>query len=229
MRKMVFAEALLPEGWRRDVRVEIDAEGRIAAVTPDAEPGRLVALPGLPNLHSHAFQRGMAGLTEHAGDSEDSFWTWRELMYRFLAHLTPDDVEAIATLAYAEIDMATGQCMLVQAGHPHPLILRKDGQIEMVGNGGLPIGLIEGASYQRITFRLAPGDRLILASDGFTECPDPAQQELGDEGLANILATHAPLSSPQLLEAMIWALSRHAGTPDFPDDVSSLIFDYRGA
>ncbi|MBR0670406.1 formimidoylglutamate deiminase [Neoroseomonas soli] len=103
MRKMVFAEALLPEGWRRNVRVEIDAEGRIGAVVPDAEPGRLVAIPGLPNLHSHAFQRGMAGLTEHAGDSEDSFWTWRELMYRFLAHLTPEDVEAIAILAYAEM------------------------------------------------------------------------------------------------------------------------------
>ena len=103
MRKLVFSEALLPEGWRRNVRVEIDAEGRIAAVTPDAEAGRLIAVPGLPNLHSHAFQRGMAGLTEHAGDSEDSFWTWRALMYRFLAHLTPDDVEAIATLAYAEM------------------------------------------------------------------------------------------------------------------------------
>ncbi|MBR0648883.1 formimidoylglutamate deiminase [Roseomonas terrae] len=103
MRKLVFSEALLPDGWRRDVRIEIQADGRIASVTPDAEPGRLVALPGLPNLHSHAFQRGMAGLTEHAGDSEDSFWTWRELMYRFLAHLTPDDVEAIATLAYAEM------------------------------------------------------------------------------------------------------------------------------
>ncbi len=103
MRKMVFAEALLPEGWRRDVRVEINEEGRIATVTPQAEPGRLVAIPGLPNLHSHAFQRGMAGLTEHAGDSEDSFWTWRELMYRFLAHLTPEDIEAIATLAYAEM------------------------------------------------------------------------------------------------------------------------------
>lgn len=103
MRKLVFSEALLPEGWRRNVRVEIDGEGRIAAVTPDAEAGRLIAVPGLPNLHSHAFQRGMAGLTEHAGDSEDSFWTWRALMYRFLAHLTPDDVEAIATLAYAEM------------------------------------------------------------------------------------------------------------------------------
>ncbi len=103
MRSMVFAEALLPDGWRRDVRVELDADGRIATVTPDAAPGRLIALPGLPNLHSHAFQRGMAGLTEHAGAGDDSFWTWRELMYRFLAHLTPEDVEAIATLAYAEM------------------------------------------------------------------------------------------------------------------------------
>ncbi|NMJ40710.1 formimidoylglutamate deiminase [Roseomonas sp. JC162] len=103
MRSMVFAEALLPEGWRRDVHVEVDADGRIATVTPDAAPGRLVALPGMPDLHSHAFQRGMAGLTEHAGASDDSFWTWRELMYRFLAHLTPEDVEAIATLAYAEM------------------------------------------------------------------------------------------------------------------------------
>ncbi|GGJ33738.1 formimidoylglutamate deiminase [Neoroseomonas lacus] len=103
MRSMVFAEALLPEGWRHDVRIDVDALGRIASVTPDAAPGRLIALPGLPNLHSHAFQRGMAGLTEHAGDSDDSFWTWRELMYRFLAHLTPEDVEAIATLAYAEM------------------------------------------------------------------------------------------------------------------------------
>ncbi|MEO3473650.1 formimidoylglutamate deiminase [Roseomonas sp. CAU 1739] len=103
MRKLVFSEALLPDGWQRNVCVEIDVEGRIATVTPDAEPGHLIAVPGLPNLHSHAFQRGMAGLTEHAGDSEDSFWTWRALMYRFLAHLTPDDVEAIATLAYAEM------------------------------------------------------------------------------------------------------------------------------
>ena len=100
MRKMVFAEALTPAGWQRDVELALDPAGRIAAVTPGIPGGRLVALPGLPNLHSHAFQRGMAGLTEHAGDSEDSFWTWRALMYRCLAHLTPDDVEAIATLAF---------------------------------------------------------------------------------------------------------------------------------
>ena len=60
-------------------------------------------LPGLPNLHSHAFQRGMAGLTEIGGGDGDSFWSWRELMYRFLAHLRPDAVQAIAAQAYMEM------------------------------------------------------------------------------------------------------------------------------
>jgi len=103
MREMVFAEALLPRGWVRDVAIQVDGDGRIASITPGEAGGTLIAVPGLANLHSHAFQRGLAGLTEHAGDAEDSFWTWRELMYRFLAHLTPEDVEAIATLAYAEM------------------------------------------------------------------------------------------------------------------------------
>ncbi len=157
-------------------------------------------------------------------------WPPEMVAYRLNRMMIEDlQVEQYFTLAYAEIDMATGQCMMVQAGHPHPLVMRKDGTVEMVGDGGLPIGLIEGASYQRITFRLAPGDRLILVSDGFTECPDPAQEELGTEGLAKILAAHAALASPQLLEAMIWALSDHAETSDFPDDVSALIFDYRGS
>jgi len=103
MRKMVFAQALLPDGWARDVAVEWAEDGRIIRVAAGEAGGTLIAVAGLANLHSHAFQRGMAGLTEHAGEAEDSFWTWRELMYRFLAHLTPEDVEAIATLAYAEM------------------------------------------------------------------------------------------------------------------------------
>jgi formimidoylglutamate deiminase len=103
MRKMVFAQALLPGGWARDVAVEWDGDGRVTRIAEGIAGGTFAALPGMPNLHSHAFQRGMAGLTEHAGEAEDSFWTWRELMYRFLAQLTPDDVEAITTLAYAEM------------------------------------------------------------------------------------------------------------------------------
>jgi formimidoylglutamate deiminase len=99
--------ALLPEGWRRDVAVTVE-DGTITAVEVGADPAgaeRLagIAIPGLPNLHSHAFQRGMAGLAERRGSSPDSFWTWREVMYRFLDRLTPDDVEAIAGLAYVEM------------------------------------------------------------------------------------------------------------------------------
>ena len=102
-----FAEALMPHGWAHDVRIEI-ADGcftRIetgAAAQPGDERHRVV-LPGQPNLHSHAFQRGMAGLTERRGASSDSFWTWREAMYRFVDRIGPDDLLAIAAMAYAEM------------------------------------------------------------------------------------------------------------------------------
>jgi formiminoglutamate deiminase len=104
---LFFAELLLPDGWARDARVEIDA-GAVTRITPGAAPGpgdarHAVGLPGLPNLHSHAFQRGMAALAEVRGETADSFWSWREVMYRFLGILAPDDVEAIAALAYAEM------------------------------------------------------------------------------------------------------------------------------
>jgi len=101
-----FATALLPDGWARDVRITVQG-GLIAAVdvgvAPGADARHAVALPGLSNLHSHAFQRGMAGLAEVRGTSDDSFWTWREIMYRFVDRLTPDDLAAIAALAYAEM------------------------------------------------------------------------------------------------------------------------------
>ena len=107
MPSLFLDHALLPLGWSANVRMDIES-GRIAAVTADAHadgaqhcPG--VALPGLPNLHSHTFQRGMAGFAERRGDSEDNFWTWRQVMYHFLGLLTPDDIEAIAAFAFVEM------------------------------------------------------------------------------------------------------------------------------
>lgn len=103
-----FESALLPSGWRCNVRIETTG-GVIAGVAADATPGptdrrEAVVIPGLPNVHSHAFQRAMAGLSEHRSPSgRDDFWSWRELMYRFLTRLDPDDVEAIAAYAYAEM------------------------------------------------------------------------------------------------------------------------------
>jgi formiminoglutamate deiminase len=108
VRRLFFDSALLADGWRSDVAVAIDGR-TIAAIAagspppPDAERIAGIAIPGLPNVHSHAFQRAMAGLAERQGPSGDSFWTWREVMYRFLAEMTPDDIEAGAALAYAEM------------------------------------------------------------------------------------------------------------------------------
>ncbi len=108
MRAYLLEKALLPSGWADNVLVEVDDSGNIASVGPGeitagAEKVAGIALPGLPNLHCHAFQKGMAGLAERRGPANDSFWTWREVMYRFLAALTPDDVEAIAAFAYVEM------------------------------------------------------------------------------------------------------------------------------
>jgi formimidoylglutamate deiminase len=99
---------LLSRGFATDVLFEVDAGGWITAVmdadgSGKATPLRGVAVPGMPNLHSHAFQRAMAGLTERAGPAGDNFWSWRETMYRFLAQLAPEDVEAIAAQLYVEL------------------------------------------------------------------------------------------------------------------------------
>ncbi len=107
MPSVFLSEALLPEGWAKDVRLTIEG-GLIAAVQRAATPAageerHAIGVPGLPNLHSHAFQRGMAGLSEVRGPASDSFWTWREVMYRFLGAMTPDDVEAVTAQAYVEM------------------------------------------------------------------------------------------------------------------------------
>ena len=137
-------------------------------------------------------------------------------------------VDQYFTMVYAEVALDTGRVKLVQAGHPHPVILRADGTQEILGDGGLPIGLIEGATYDRSTAQLFPGDRMMLVSDGITECPDPQGVELGQAGLLAILARSRALTSSDLLEALVWDLNAHSGMTIFPDDVSAILFDYLG-
>lgn len=107
MSKLWFKSALLPEGWAAGVRLTV-ADGNIERIEADTAPGEAderhaIGVPGLPNVHSHAFQRGLAGLTERRGRTDDSFWTWRELMYQFVERLDPEGIEAIAALAYGEM------------------------------------------------------------------------------------------------------------------------------
>jgi formimidoylglutamate deiminase len=107
MSTLHFGSALLPSGWADDVQVML-ADGAITKVTtgvapsPDDERHKL-AIPGIASLHSHAFQRGMAGLAEARGNSVDTFWTWRETMYRCALEMSPEDTEAVATLLYVEM------------------------------------------------------------------------------------------------------------------------------
>ncbi|MFJ9992363.1 formimidoylglutamate deiminase [Pseudomonas putida] len=104
-----FAErALLPSGWASNVRLEVSADGRLEKidVNASAEGAERLAgplLPGMPNLHSHAFQRAMAGLAEVVGNPNDSFWTWRDLMYRLVGLITPEQLQVIARQLYIEM------------------------------------------------------------------------------------------------------------------------------
>ena len=114
---MLFAQdALLPTGWARNVLLRWNAQGQLQQVQTDIDLQALGAdvlarthkaagpvIPGMPNLHSHAFQRGFAGLTEFRGQAQDSFWSWRNLMYGFANRLTPQALEAIATWLYLEM------------------------------------------------------------------------------------------------------------------------------
>ncbi|NIZ09069.1 formimidoylglutamate deiminase [Pseudooceanicola sp. HF7] len=114
--QILFAEqALLPTGWAQDVLIRVDAAGRITEVTPNAKAEgtrRPILLPAPTNLHSHAFQRAMAGMSERRGpEKRDTFWTWRQIMFRFLDVLTPEDVQAIAALVQVEMAEAGYACV----------------------------------------------------------------------------------------------------------------------
>lgn len=183
---------------------------RLAGLLSGASPDQNIALTG-------------------GGQGQRDAWPPEMVAARFNRMMLEDmQVDQYFTMAYAEVDLHTGAVILVQAGHPHPVVIRADGRTEQLGQGGLPIGLIPGARYDRTETRLFPGDRLFLVSDGVTECPDPAGLELGAEGLALFLTQNAGLESQALLESLVWALNSHAGGSDFPDDVSGVLFQYRG-
>jgi formiminoglutamate deiminase len=118
--ELFFRHALLPGGWAETVRVEI-ADGLISNVAVGVAPGgesHAIALPGMPNLHSHTFQRAFAGLTETQGTTADSFWSWREQMYRFALTMSPDDVAAVAAQAFVEM-LEAGFCSVAEFHYLH--------------------------------------------------------------------------------------------------------------
>jgi formimidoylglutamate deiminase len=232
----LFAEsALLPDGWARDVLLAIAADGAIEAVIPDAaaDPRAKAArraagpvLPGMPNLHSHAFQRAMAGLAERAGEAgtpgaDDSFWTWREVMYGFVNRLAPDQVEAIAAQLYVEMVKAG----YTAVGEFHYLHHGLDGTpygdraelservIAAAGRAGigithLPVLYAQGGFGGKPP---GPGQRRFINDlDGFLRIVESLRERhRGDPQVRVGIAPHSLRAvTPQLLSDAVAALDR---------------------
>lgn len=142
--------------------------------------------------------------------------------------LADTGIEEYFTMAYATADLRTGRVQIVQAGHPHPLVLRRDGQAEFVGRGGIPIGLLPDVSYEQFETVLKSGDRLLLYSDGFTECQMKNGEMLEQKGLVDLIRG-CPLGQ-EFLDDLFWALTQQMSpTEGMDDDVSAILFEYDGA
>lgn len=162
--------AWLPEGWQRDVRFEIDSGRHLAGALLDVrrdthtraeEPlGRWV-VPGMPNLHSHAFQRAMAGLAEGRGDPQDSFWTWREVMYAFAGTVGPDELRAIATQLYVEM-LKAGYTQVCEFHYLHH---QPDGK-PYADPAAMSLALVDAAQEAGIGLTLLPTLYMTGGFDG---------------------------------------------------------------
>jgi len=163
------ADALLPEGWAKNVLLAWNDAGRLTQVQAgaqrpaDAQTVKGPLIPGMPNLHSHAFQRAFAGLTEHRAEQHDSFWSWRTLMYRFAARLGPQHMEAIATWLYAEMLEAgyTSVCEFQYVHHD------TDGR-PYADDATLSLALLRAARKAGIGFTLLP---VLYQTGGFGDVP----------------------------------------------------------
>jgi len=170
--ELFFDHALLPSGWARNVRISV-ADGTILSIAEGAtregaERIAGIAIPGLPNLHCHAFQRGMAGLAERRGTDADSFWTWREVIYRFLDRLSPDDVQAITAFAYMQM-LEAGFTMVGEFHYLHHDI---DGR-PYTDLGEMAARIAAACAETRIGLTLLPS---FYAYGGFGGAPPAAGQ-----------------------------------------------------
>ncbi|MBO6949357.1 MAG: formimidoylglutamate deiminase [Rhodospirillales bacterium] len=200
----IFGDSiLLQDGWARNVAIAVDARGDIvsidAGVTFEAElmarlPGP--AIPGMPNLHSHAHQRAMAGMSEYRASgvgAEDSFWTWRDVMHRFAEIVTPEILEAVASQLYVEMVKA-GYTAVCEFHYMHH------------GPGGIPyddpaemsMALVRAAARAGIGITLLP---VLYQTGGYAgKEPNPGQRRF--------------ISDPDLLLRIIDTVRTvHAGDP----------------
>lgn len=136
--------------------------------------------------------------------------------------------ELYCTMMVADCDLTTGHLKIAQAGHPRPLLQQADGKVAFLGDGGQPVGLFEDAKFELLELQLKPGERLMLYSDGVTECATPDDVMLDQKGLAEIIRRDASLRGPGLLDALLWELVEYSETEEPADDVSAILLEFHG-
>jgi len=215
-----FGAALLEAGWAQNVRLGIEAGciGRIDVGVEAAQEDErhAVALPGVPNVHSHAFQRAMAGLTESAGPAADSFWSWRALMYRFVERLEPEDLEAISAFAFAEM-LEAG---FTRVGEFHYLHHDRDGT-PYANPGELAARIAAAAQDCGIGLTLLP---VFYAHSNFGGVPPGAGQRrfISDlDGFARLL--EASRRAVQALDAARVGVAPHSLRAVTAQELSALV------
>jgi formimidoylglutamate deiminase len=199
MNQTLFAQdALLPSGWATNVLLQWNQQGQLTDVQANAVPPPGVpqapgpVLPGMPNLHSHAFQRAFAGLTEYRVDANDNFWSWRTLMYRFALALTPDQLEAIATWLYIEM-LEAGYTQVCEFHYLHH---DSSGQ-PYADDATLATCLLRAAQNAGIALTLLP---VLYQSSGFGgTSPSDGQRRFirSTDNMLNLLAKLKPLCEAQ--------------------------------
>lgn len=216
MSKQIWAaQALTSAGWRRDVLVTLAPDGTIESVKADSPKAGVTVgllLPAPTNLHSHAFQRAMAGMTERRGpDPRDTFWTWRKLMFQFLDHLSPDDIEAIAALVQMEM-LEAGYAAVVEFHYIH----HQPGGVPYADWAELSQRIVVAAATSGIGLTLAP---VLYRHGGCDLRPlSPGQIRFGttQDQFQRIVegAEHALKSLPADARLAIAPHSLRAVTPD---------------
>lgn len=215
---LFFESALLADGWRHNVRIQI-RDGRIARISSAPQPladdeiGG-IALPGMANVHSHGFQRGLAGAAEFRGGT-DSFWTWRDAMYRFVTAILPEDVEAISALAYAEM-LEGGFTRVGEFHYLHndPLGRSYDNEAEMAER------IAAAADTTGIGLTLLP---VFYERGGFDgRAPNPAQRRFCNtvDGFQSLFARSADIV--RRLDGAVLGMAPHSLRAVSPSSLAAL-------
>ena len=221
MNQLFAADALLPTGWARNVLIAWDGAGRIAQVTPGATAPAGVptaagpVIPGMPNLHSHAFQRAFAGLTEYRGQAEDSFWSWRNLMYRFAQRITPESLEAIATWLYIEM-LEAGYTSVCEFHYVHH---DTDGR-PYADDATLSLALLRAARTAGIAITLLP---VLYQTSGFGAKPPRADQARFIRSTDNMLSLLERLAPAAQAQGAVLGLAPHSLRAVPPDSLTAAV------